>query len=69
MNNRRLNRTLPPAVKPRKGSRPPMPISKPGFEIFVPLELLPEYLKVNGLEPKEYDEMRQRLIVKKTGAK
>lgn len=65
----RLNRTLPPAVKSRKNVTPPMPISKPGFEIDVPLELLPQYLIVNGLEPKSYDELRQRLIVKKAGAK
>lgn len=59
----RLNRTLPPEVKRRKGARPPMPVSKPGFEILVPLELVPEYLRINGLEPKGWDDMRQRLIV------
>ena len=62
------NQTLPPAVKPRKQAKPPMPISRPGFEIIVSLEHLPEYLKVNGLEPKAWDDMRQRLIVKKAGA-
>ena len=62
-----VNRTLPPAVKPRKGARPPMPVSKPGFEILVPLELVPEYLRINGLEPKAWDDVRQRLIVKKAG--
>ena len=45
-----------------------MPVSKPGFEIIVSLENLPEYLKVNGLEPKAWDDVRQRLIVKKAGA-
>jgi len=63
------NRTLPPAVKLRKYARPPMPISRPGFAILVPLELLPEYLKVNGLEPKAYNETTDTLIVKKAGAK
>ena len=68
MNRRGIGKVLPPAVKPRKGARPPMPVSKPGFEILVPLELVPEYLKVNSLEPKTWDDMRQRLIVKKKGA-
>lgn len=69
MNNRRLNRTLPPAVKPRKNAKPPMPISKPGFVIIVPLELLPQYLKVNGLEPTFYNDQTHVLVVKKQGAK
>lgn len=69
MNRRGMLRTLPPAVKPRKNATPPMPVSKPGFEIIVPLELVPEYLKVNKLEPVFWDDMRQRLIVKKVGAK
>lgn len=63
-----LNRTLPPAVKPSKNATPAMPISKPGLAIIVPLELLPQYLKVNGLEPKTYDEKNHTLIVKKIGA-
>jgi hypothetical protein len=42
-----------------------MPISRPGFAIIVPLLLLPEYLDINGLEPKTYDEKNQTLIVKK----
>jgi hypothetical protein len=64
-----MYRTLPTAVKPRKNARPPMPISKPGFEILVPLELLPEYLKVNGLEPTFYNDKAHVLVVKKQGAK
>ena len=68
MNRRGVNQTLPPAVKPRRNAAPPMPVSKPGFEIIVSLENLPEYLKVNGLEPKAWDDVRQRLIVKKAGA-
>jgi hypothetical protein len=67
--NKGVNRTLPPAVKPRKNASPPIPVSKPGFEIIVPLALLPQYLQVNGLEPKAWDDTRQRLIVKKTGVK
>lgn len=78
MNNRGVLRTLPPAVKRRKNARPPMPVSKPGFEILVPLELVPEYLRINGLDnpdPRnptnvyEYDDMRQRLVVKKIAKK
>jgi len=64
----RTNRTLPPAVKTRKNAEPPMPISKPGFAIIVPLELLPEYLNVNGLEPTFYNDKTHVLSVKKTGA-
>ena len=64
----KMNRTLPPAVKSPEKAVTPMPISKPGFEIIVPLELVPEYLKVNGLEPKVWNDVRQRLEVKKAGA-
>jgi len=49
MNNRRTNRTLPLPVKQRK--QPMIPYFKPGVEIVVPLELLPQVLEVNGLEP------------------
>ena len=69
MSNRCVNQTLPPAVKKRKVTRPPMPVSRPGFEIIVPLELVPEYLAINSLEPKSYDEKKNVLIVKKAGVK
>ncbi len=65
MNNRGVNRTLPPVGKKRKTTKPPRPVSRPGFEILVPLELVPEYLAINGLEPEFWDETRDRLLVKK----
>jgi hypothetical protein len=68
MNNRHVNRTLPPAVKPRK---PLVPYFKPGVEIVVPLTLLPQVLEVNDLEVVETKlSANEPLIlkVKKAGA-
>jgi hypothetical protein len=54
------------AINPELKRIPP---PTPGVEVTVPLKLLPAYLKLHKIEPKEYKEVEEILIVKKQAAK